>query len=120
MVASNTIAGESNTVLEGGRSNSANDAFSPLQRTALRTYFRKTAVRAGNWNIFTGAFSSVTNAVSGAWDIAAEADDAADMRAAGTDVAANPTQDSPGQVVFRGRLPESCPDRFTAHVTTGN
>jgi len=107
MVAQTDIAGDTTiTTLQGGQSNSANEAYSPLQRTALRTFFLKTAVRAGNWNVFTGAFSSgPTSAVSGAWDIAASADDAADMRAAGTDAAANPTQDAPGQVVFRDGSP---------------
>ena len=104
-VAQTTIAGIANTALQGAQSDSANVAYTPLQETAVRTYFYKTAVVAGNWNIFNGTFSSITNVVSGAWDIAASADDAADMRAAGTDVAANPTQDIPGRLTYRDGSP---------------
>jgi hypothetical protein len=105
MIASTTIAGNSSTVMEGGDSNSANVAYTPLQLDVLRTYFYKTAVRQGNWNIFTGAFSSINNAVSGAYNITTAVDDAAGMRAAQTDVAANPTQDTPGRLVFRDGNP---------------
>ena len=100
-----TIAGTANTSLQGGQSDSANVAYTPLQETAIRTYFYKTAVIAGNWNVFDGTFSSITSAVSGAWDIAASTDDAADMRAAGTDIAANPTQTIPGRITYRDGSP---------------
>ena len=100
MVATTDIAGIASTVLQGGESNSANVAYSPLQLDVLRTYYYKTAVRAGNWNIFTGAFSSISNATSGAWNIDFSVDNAATMRASGVDVAANPTQDAPGRLVF--------------------
>ena len=87
-----TIAGAANTSLQGGQSNSANEANTPAQLDVLRTYFYKTAVVAGNWNVFNGTFSSVSSSVSGAWDIAASADDAAGIRTAGTDIAANTTK----------------------------
>ena len=105
MIASSTIAGQASTVLEGGDSNTANAAYTPLQYDVMRTYFYKTAVRAGNWNVFTGAFSSVTNAVSGAYNITTEVDNAAGMRAAKTDVAANPSQDYPGALTYRDGSP---------------
>ena len=96
-----SIAGAANTTLQGGQSNSANEAYTPLQIDVLRTYFYKTAVVAGNWNEFNGTFSSVSSSVSGAWDIAASADDAAGIRTAGTDIAANTTQNIPGRMTYR-------------------
>ena len=113
-VAQTTIAGIANTTLQGGQSDSANAAYTPLQETAVRTYFYKTAVVAGNWNVFDGTFSSITNAVSGAWDIAASTDDAADIRAAGTDITANPTQDAPGQLTYRDGSPNPINDDYNA------
>jgi hypothetical protein len=96
-----TIAGVSNTVLQGADTNSANVAYTPLQLAVLRTYYYKQAVRAGNWNIFTGAFSSINNnASSGAWNIDNSVDNASTMRASGVDVAANPTQDAPGRLTY--------------------
>ena len=113
-VAQTTIAGIANTTLQGGQSDSANAAYTPLQETAVRTYFYKTAVVAGNWNVFDGTFSSITNVVSGAWDIAASTDDAADIRAAGTDITANPTQDAPGQLTYRDGSPNPINDDYNA------
>ena len=113
-VAQTTIAGIANTTLQGGQSDSANAAYTPLQETAVRTYFYKTAVVAGNWNVFDGTFSSITNVVSGAWDIAASTDDAADIRAAGTDITANPTQDAPGQLTYRNGSPNPINDDYNA------
>ena len=101
MVATTDIAGVTSTVMQGGESNSANIAHPPLQLDVLRTYYYKTAVRAGNWNIFTGAFSSISNATSGAWNISAGVDNASSMIASGTDIAANPTQTLPGRVTYQ-------------------
>ena len=56
-----TIAGNSNTTLQGAQSNSAGKAFTPLQADVVRTYYYKQAVQSGNWSEFTGAFSSITN-----------------------------------------------------------
>ena len=96
------IAGVSNTVLEGGSSNSANEAFTPLQLDVLRTYYYKYAIRNNYWNEFSGAWETAvpSNAESGAWDIAASADGADGMRASGVDNAANPTSTEPGELVF--------------------
>ena len=41
-----TIAGTANTALLGAQSNSANEAYTPLQLDVLRTYYYKTAVRS--------------------------------------------------------------------------
>ena len=101
-----TIAGTANTALLGAQSNSANEAYTPLQLDVLRTYYYKTAVRAGNWNVFTGAFSSISNTtVSGVWNISASVENTSTMRASGTDIAANPTQDIPGRLTYRDGSP---------------
>lgn len=102
MVATTDIAGTPSTVLQGGESNSANVSYTPLQLAVLRTYYYKTSVRAGAWNIFNGVFDpAVANsAASGAWNIANDVDNASTMRASGVDVAANPTQDAPGRLTY--------------------
>lgn len=109
-----TIAGIANTALQGAQSDSANVAYTPLQETAVRTYFYKTAVVAGNWNIFNGTFSSITNVVSGAYNITTEVDDAANMRTAQTDVAANPSQAYPGTLTYRDGSPNPTNDFYKA------
>lgn len=102
MVATTDIAGTPSTVLQGGESNSANVSYTPLQLAVLRTYYYKTSVRAGAWNIFNGVFDpAVANsAASGAWNIANDVDNASTMRASGVDVAANPTSTIPGRLVY--------------------
>ena len=101
-----TIAGTANTALLGAQSNSAYEAYTPLQLDVLRTYYYKTAVKAGNWNVFTGAFSSISNTtVSGVWNISTSVENTSTMRASGTDIAANPTQDIPGRLTYRDGSP---------------
>ena len=113
--AQTTIAGSANTALQGGQSNSANDAFTPLQLSILRTYYYKNAVQAGNWNVFTGAFSSIQNsAVSGTWNVEAGVDNASTLRASGTDVAANPSQAYPGTLTYRDGSPNPTNDFYQA------
>ena len=110
-----TIAGASNTSLQGGQSDSANVAFTPLQLDVLRTYYYKTAVVAGNWNIFNGTFSSgPSNAASGAYDITRAGDTAGSMRASGTDVAANPSQAYPGTLTYQDGSPNPTNDFYKA------
>ena len=101
-VVQSNIGGIANSTLQGGHSDSASSAQTPLQLDVLRTYYYKVAVTQGNWNIFNGTFSSISNsAVSGAYNISLTADSAGGMRASGTDVAANPTQNAPGRLVIR-------------------
>ena len=100
-----TIAGTANTTLQGAQSDTANVAQTPLQLGALRTYYYKTAVVAGNWNVFNGTFSSISNAASGAWNITEEVDNSETLIGSGTDIAANPTQDSPGRITYRDGSP---------------
>ena len=105
-VAQTHIANIANTTLQGGQSDSANLAYTPLQIDKIRTYYYKVAVKQGNWNIFNGAFSSISNtAVSGAWNIDVGVENTSTLRASGTDVAANPTQDSPGRITYRDGSP---------------
>ena len=105
--AQTTIAGDANTTLEGGATNSANDAFTPLQLDVLRTYYYKFAVRNNYWNEFNGTWetSVPSNASSGAWNIDNEVDNAGTMRASGVDVAANPSLSQPGRLTFQQGSP---------------
>ena len=96
------IAGVANTTLEGGATNSASVAYTPLQLDILRTYYYKTAVRNNYWNEFSGAWETAvpSNASSGAWNIDVSVDNARTLRASGTDVAANPTSSAPGRLTY--------------------
>ena len=105
-LAQTTIAGTANTTLQGGQSNSANDANTPMSIDVVRTYYYKTDVVAGNWNVFTGAFSSVTNSAIGVYDIDKAGDSAANVRASGTDIATTTSSDSPGRLTYRDGSPD--------------
>ena len=110
-----TIAGIANTALQGAQSDSANVAYTPLQLDVLRTYYYKTAVKAGNWNVFTGAFSSISNTtVSGVWKLDGQVETTSTMRASGTDVAANPSQAYPGTLTYRDGSPNPTNDFYKA------
>lgn len=108
------IAGNSNTTLLGAQSNSANEAYTPAQVDIVRTYYYKTAVVAGNWNVFDGTFSAISNAASGIYDITRVGDTAGNMRASGTDVAANPSQNYPGTLTYRDGSPNPTNDFYQA------
>ena len=108
------IAGNSNTTLLGAQSNSANEAYTPAQVDIVRTYYYKTAVVAGNWNVFDGTFSAISNAASGIYDITRVGDTAGNMRASGTDVAANPSQNYPGTLTYRDGSPNTTNDFYQA------
>jgi hypothetical protein len=94
------IAGASNTTLLGGDSNSA--ANPPIHQVdVIETKLYKTAVRNGQWNPVNGAFSPAVSVVeSGGWNISAGVDNSSDLIGSGTDDAANPTQDVPGELVY--------------------
>jgi len=109
-----TIAGLSNVTLQGAQSNSANEAYTPLQSDGIRTYFYKTAVVAGNWNEFSGAFSSINNVPSGFYDITRIGDSSMNAKASGTDVAANPSQAYPGALTYRDGSPNPTNDFYKA------
>lgn len=89
-----TVAGISNTTLRSG-------ALQPgriraiKSRDSVRDTLVATAIRAGNWNIYTGTFSSAPSAsTDGLGDVAGNA-------SGGSDNAANPTQAVPGELVYR-------------------
>ncbi len=105
--ATTTIAGVSNNALLAGASDSANDANSPLQAATMRVRLYKTGVRAGNWNEYSGTWSSDPAVVeSGGWDIGASADDSSDLDGNKTDHAANPTSAEPGELQYvLGQVP---------------
>ena len=96
-----TIAGAANTALQGGSSNSANEAYTPpvFDHNEFEGY--KAAVRAGWWNVFNGTWSSgPATYVLRAWDIAGDAY-VERWRSNGVDHAGNPTQNEPGEIVIR-------------------
>jgi len=109
-----TIAGTANTTLQGAQSDTANVAQTPLQLGVLRTYYYKTAVVAGNWNVFSGTFSSISNAAAGAWNITSEVDNSSTLIGSGTDVAANPSQPYPGTLTYRDGSPNPTNDFYKA------
>jgi hypothetical protein len=57
---------------------------------------------AGVWNPVTAQFDTepLTVAVSGGWNLGVGVDNSSTLVPSGTDVAANPTQDEPGQLVY--------------------
>ena len=101
--ATTDIADIPNTVMVGGDSNSANAAFTPLQEAVMRVSYYKSAVVNNKGIEFRGVWrlGYPESATSGAWNIVADADQAATMRASQTDSGVNVTQDRPGQLVYQ-------------------
>jgi len=97
-----TIAGLSNTVLLAGASDSANVYNSEHQAALIQVKLYKTAIRQGQWNPVSGVFDTEPLGVgqTGAWNVSAGVDNATTLIASGTDNAANPTQDVPGELVY--------------------
>ena len=94
------IAALSNTVLLGGDSNSAEEP-AINQAAVIETKLYKTAFRNNQWNAVSGVFDpAVTVAQSGGWNLSAGVDNSTTLVASGTDNAANPTQDVPGELVY--------------------
>jgi hypothetical protein len=105
--ATTTIGGVSNNALVFGASDSAQgDAIH--QAAVVRNRLYKTAVRAGNWNEYTGTWSSdPTVANTGGYDIANGVDLSPTLKASGVDHAANPSSAIPGELTqHQGRLGE--------------
>ena len=96
--ATTTIGGVSNNALVFGASDSA-QGDSIHQAAVVRNRLYKTAVRAGNWNEYTGTWSSdPTVANTGGYDIANGVDLSPTLKASGVDHAANPTSVRPGEL----------------------
>jgi hypothetical protein len=99
--ATTDIAGVANNVLLFGASDSADSpAINQAAQIEVRLY--KTAIRNGEWNPVTAQFDTepLTVAVSGGWNLGVGVDNSSTLVPSGTDVAANPTQDEPGQLVY--------------------
>ena len=96
--ATTTIGGVSNNALVFGASDSAQgDAIH--QASVVRNRLYKTAVRAGNWNEYTGTWSSdPTVANTGGYDIANGVDLSPTLKTSGVDHAANPSSARPGEL----------------------
>lgn len=96
------IAGVSNTALLSGGSNSANKAKAIKQVNRIDARLYKTAIRAGNWNVYSGAFSTspVSVSTAGGWNIGTSVDNSTNLVTSGTDNAANPSQSVPGELVY--------------------
>ena len=105
MKATTTIGGVANNAILFGASDSAQgDAIHQAGTIRVRLY--KTAVRAGNWNPYSGWSSAPSVVESGGWDVAAGADDSANLKTLATDDAANPTSDYPGELQYNlGQIP---------------
>jgi len=95
------IAGVDNNVLLFGASDSA-DSPAINQAAQIQVKLYKTAIRNGEWNPVTAQFDTepLTVAVSGGWNLGAGVDNSSTLVASGTDNAANPTQDVPGELVY--------------------
>lgn len=111
----NDIAGVSNTTLLSGGSNSANRDFSVKQVTNVSSYNYKTAVRTGGWHEFSGTFSpAVTVGNTGVWSQATDTDVTSVTVSSGVDHAANPTANTPGELVYRDGSPNPTQDDYAA------
>lgn len=96
------IAGVSNTVLQGGGSNSANRDFSIKQVRNVSTKYYKTAVRTGGWHEFSGVFDpAVSVGNTGVWSQDTDTDVTSVVVSSGVDNAANPSASVPGELVYR-------------------
>ena len=96
-----TIAGAANTAIQGGSSDSANEANTPLSYSKFpATVLDGTELRNGAWNIYSGTWST-TPAVTylGAMRISPFNENPATM--VGWDIAATPTQDIPGRITIQ-------------------
>ena len=97
-----TIAGAANTALQGGSSNSANEAYTPLVLDGMLIQRTTTAIRAGYWNVFSGTWTTPpTQAVLNLWSLGDGVGIAGNFRSVGVDHAGNPTQNEPGEIGIR-------------------
>ena len=99
------LGGVANNAALFGSSDSAN-GDSIHQAGTIRSRLYKTAVRAGDWNPYSGWSSAPSVVYSGAWDNAADTDDSSTLKSNATDFAANPIQDEPGLLQYNlGQIP---------------
>lgn len=93
-----TLSGVSNTYLQSGASVPGN-IRSIHKINAVRTRRLTTAIRAGYWNIYSGAFSPAPTVAVDTFS---------------TDDAANPTRSVPGELVYKTSAPEPVQDDYKA------
>jgi hypothetical protein len=105
MKATTTIGGVANNALLFGASDSAaGDAIH--QAVTIRVRLYKTAVRAGDWNPFSGWSSAPSVVESGGFNISSDVDNSSTLKSSGTDHAANPSSAIPGALQYDlGQIP---------------
>jgi len=97
MKATTTIGGAANNAILFGASDSA-AGDSIHQAATLRVRLYKTAVRAGDWNPFSGWSSAPSVVESGGFNISSDIDNSSTLKSSGTDHAANPSSAIPGEL----------------------
>ena len=99
------LGGAANNAALFGSSDSAN-GDSIHQAGTLRVRLYKTAVRAGDWNPYSGWSSAPSVVESGGYNVSAGIDNSATLKASGTDHAANPSSAIPGALQYDlGQVP---------------
>lgn len=83
------------------RAASSSGVFSINQLDVMESINYKTSVVAGNWNVFSGAFSpSLTVTDAGGWNVIGGVDQSSNLVGNQTDKAANPSQLEPGHLAY--------------------
>jgi len=99
MKATTTLGGvANNAILFGASDSAAGDSIHQATEISVRLY--KTAIRAGDWNDYSGWSSEPAVVVSGGHNISAGVDNSSTLKASGTDSVANPTSDEPGELQY--------------------
>jgi len=103
--ATTSLGGVANDAALFGASDSAN-GDSIHQAVTLRVPLYKTAIRAGDWNDFSGWSSVPTVVYSGGYNVSAGVDNSSTLKSSGTDHAANPSSAKPGALQYDlGQIP---------------
>jgi hypothetical protein len=113
------VAGIPNLLMQSGSSNSANVSPSIKQMTTVNTYMYKTAIRANKWNEYSGSWDSGYPEVleTGIYDITLDRDVASGVNIDNTDVAANPSGEIPGILLYRDGKPLPVVDQYKKKTT---
>lgn len=113
------VAGIPNLLMQSGSSNSANVSPSIKQMTTVNTYMYKTAIRANKWNEYSGLWNSGYPEVlkTGIYDITLDRDVASGVNIDNSDVAANPSGEIPGILLYRDGKPLPVVDQYKKKTT---
>lgn len=107
-----TLAGSvSNTFLRSGASD-LGSRRSIHRQEKVRTNRFSTAFRAGNFNLYTGTYTSVTTAVDAFWDVANDT-----TSSTSTDNAATPSRSVPGELTYKLGQPAPVSTTYSAKNT---